>query len=214
LAKKRKIPERGHERGRRDRRRGAGTEKGDEADEQERPRRDPLGEPPDVLDPATRLHADDVEAQSDGEERQRASGREEAALLQVREAQAEDVEGEDDGREGEGREIQDVVRPVQPAGEEALPQRDDGKALGYEERDGRQDPERERGRAVGGGQSDPAHADDRRDVEEDDVAGLEGAFECHQPVTIGSKPSVRDLRNPYFHPVTRKRSEAVTRLYE
>jgi hypothetical protein len=138
----------------------------------------------------------------------------------VGESEAEDIEREDHRRQRQRREIEDVVRPVEPAGHEAVALAEgpsspdveaaffgdgrgegrDREALRDEEGDAREHPEEERGRSVRGRERDPPHADDRRDVEEDDVPGLERALEGH--------PS------SYFQPRTTKRSEAVTRLNE
>ena len=158
--------------------------------------------PADVLHPLAGLHPDDVEPESDHQQRERRARGVGRALLERGKARAEDVEREDDGRKRERREVRDVRSPVEPAGEKPLAlaerlrrpdveaaffrdrrgERGHRKALRDEEDDGGEDPEEERRRSVGRRERDPAHADDRGDVEEDDVLRLELALQRHASV--------------------------------
>ena len=146
---------------------------------------------------------DDVEEERDREKHERRAGGVDRALLERGEARSEDVEREDDRRERQRREVRDVRRPVEPARQEPLPlaeglrrpdveaaflrdrrrERGHREALRDEEDERREHPEKERRRAVRGRERDPAHADDRGDVEEDDVPGLERALEGHRVVS-------------------------------
>src|SRR5579859_3890340 len=91
-----------------------------EPDDGERKRGQPARESTDVLHPATAFQADDVEEKRDDKQHERCAGSISGALLEARKMRAEDVEGEYDGRKRQRGKVEDIGRPIEPAGEKPL----------------------------------------------------------------------------------------------
>jgi hypothetical protein len=140
-----------------------------------------------------------LKPERDREEDERGPARERGALLESGEPEPEDVQREDDGRERERREVEDVVRPVEESREEPLPraegarrpdveaallrnrgrERGDGETLRNEEGHGGQHPEKSDEGPLAAASATHRIPTIGGHVEEDDVAGLEGALQGH-----------------------------------